>query len=276
MEGQEEAVAESGRLASGPVQLEHASFHHNAHHHPVPAALLKGKSLFPALGTRRADTGSIGQEQSCSTPQKWGVPEGRAQQLPPAAPCTNLPRQHQTRLLSVPGWVMAASKRGQIVPSQGKPRHCVLTKAQEAQRGSPREGARSWLQPSSCSLAAACCQQSSAGQQSRRCCTPSGLIKAGFKVTEEPRHAVLSSSMGRPTACLAAAVSHALQSHSPRSSDAAEVGAAHHLRCVMVPIPTPVEVAKSPACLLAGRSLGTRSKPFPTATVLGREAHETK
>lgn len=37
----------------------------------------------------------------------------------------------------------------------------------------PREGACSWLQPSSCSLAAAaCCLWSSAGQQRRRCCTP--------------------------------------------------------------------------------------------------------
>lgn len=47
-------------------------------------------------------------------------------------------------------------------------------------------------------------------------------------------------------------------------------------RRVMVQIPPPLEVAKSPACLLAGRSLGTRSKPPPTTAVLGREAHETK
>lgn len=197
-------------LALGPVQLEHTSFHHNAHHHPIPAALLRANPFFPALGTPRADPGSVGQGQSCSTPQKWGVPGGRAQQLPPAAPCTNLPRQHQARLLSVPGWLMAASKRGQFAPGQAKPHRCVLTKAQGAHRGSlgkepalgssPRPAA--WQQQ----LAARGVQRvSSAGVVAH----PGGLIQAGFKVTEEPRHAVLPSPMGHPTTCLAVVVAHA-------------------------------------------------------------------
>lgn len=242
---------------------------------PHPGCPFEGKSLFPALGTPRADTGSVGQEQSCSTPQKWGAPGGRAQQLPPAAPCTNLPRRRQSHLLSVPGWMMAASKRGQIAPGQAKPHCCMLTKAQGAHRGSlvKEPALSSSPHPAASRLLAASGVQrvSSAGVVAR----PGGLIQAGFKVTEEPWHAVLTSPMGHPTTCLAVAVSHTLRSHSPRSGDAADLGAAHHQRRVMVQIPPPLEVAKSSACLLAGRSLGTRSKPSPTTVVLGREAHET-
>lgn len=139
---------------------------------PHPGCPFEGKSLFPALGTPRADTGSVGREQSCSTPQKWGAPR---RQSPAAATSSTLhkPAQAASVPLAVSPWVDDGCIEARAI--RPRPGQAPLLRVNEGTGGSPRlprEGACSWLQPSSCSLVATCCPWSSAGQQRRRCCMP--------------------------------------------------------------------------------------------------------